>query len=71
MTKSENVCALSFVDCIPRIPSNRTRVVVPIFKLFGAGIPRHYITFARVFAFTSHNVGLRMDDEYTTAYRRN
>jgi hypothetical protein len=71
MTKSEDVRALSLADCISRIPSNRTRVVVPLFKLFGESIPRHFIASTRVFVLTSHNVGIRMDGEYTTAYRRN
>jgi hypothetical protein len=67
---SEDVRALSLVDFVSRVPSNRAPIAVPLLKLFGASIPRHIISSARVFVLTSHNVGIRMDDEYTTACSR-
>ena len=60
--------ALSLADRLFRVPSGRTRVVVPIFKLLATSVPRAIIAFARVSVLTSNNVGIRMDDEYTAAY---
>ena len=60
--------ALSLADPLFRVPSDRTRVVVPIFELLATSVPRPIIAFARVSVLTSNNVGICMDDEYTTAY---
>src|ERR1035437_6383805 len=62
------LCALSLTDRLSRIPPGRTRLVVPIFELFAASVPRPIIASARVFVFTSNNAGICMDNEYTTAY---
>ena len=67
---SEDPRALSLVDRISRFPSNRTRVVVPLVELPAAGVPRPIIASARIFVLTSDDVGICMDDEYTTAYSR-
>ena len=61
-------CALSSTDRLSRIPSDRTRVVVPDFELFAASVSRPIVAPARVFVFTSNNFGIRMDDEYAAAY---
>jgi hypothetical protein len=61
-------CALSSTDRLSRIPSNRTRVVVPHVELLAASVSRPIVASARVFVFTSNNVGIRMDDEYAAAY---
>ena len=65
---SEDPRALSLADCIPRVPSNRTRVVVPLFELLAASVPRLIIASARVFVLTSNNIGVCVDDECTAAY---
>lgn len=58
--------ALSIGDCLSRVPSNRTRVVVLLFELLAASVPRPVIACAWVFVFASHNAGICLDDEYTT-----
>ena len=65
---SEDLRALSRTDRLSRVPSDRTRVGVPIFELLATSVPRPIIAFARVSVLTSNNVGICMDDEYTTAY---
>ena len=65
---SEDLRALSLADCISRVPSTRTRVVVPLFELLAASVPRPIVASARVFVLTSNNVGLCMDDEYAAAH---
>ena len=62
------LCALSLTDRLSRIPSDRTRLVVPIFELLAASVPRPIIASARVFVLTSNNAGICMDYEYATAY---
>ena len=61
-------CALSSTDRLSRIPSNRTRLVVPHVELLAASVSRLTVAFARVFVSTSNNVGIRMGDKYTTTY---
>ena len=61
-------CALSSIDRLSRIPSNRTRLVVPDVELLAASVSRPSVASARVFVFTSNNVGVCMDDEYAAAY---
>lgn len=61
-------CALSSTDRLSRIPSNRTRLVVPHVELLAASVSRPTVASARVFVFTSNNLGIRMDDEYAAAY---
>jgi hypothetical protein len=60
--------ALSSTDRLSRIPSDRTRVVVPDFELFAASVSRPIVAPARVFVFTSNNVGICVDDEYAADY---
>jgi hypothetical protein len=60
--------ALPRIDRLSRIPSNRTRLVVPDVELLAASVPRPTVASARVFVFTSNNVGVCVDDEYSTAY---
>ena len=60
--------ALSRTDRLSRIPSNRTRLVVPHVQLLAASVSRPTVASARVFVFTSNNVGICMDDEYAAAY---
>lgn len=67
---SEDICVLSLVDFISRVPPNRATLAVFLFKLFGARISRSLVASGRVFVLASHDVGIRMDDEYTTACRR-
>ena len=67
---SENPRALSLIDRISRIPSNRTGVVVPLVELLAASVPRPVIASARVFVLTSHDAGICLDDEYATASGR-
>jgi len=62
--------ALSRTDRLSRIPSNRNRLVVPDVELLAAGVPRPAVASARVFVFTSNNVGVCMDDKYAAAYSR-
>jgi hypothetical protein len=59
--------ALSRTDRLSRIPSNRTRLVVPHVQLLAASVSRPPVASARVFVFTSNNVGVCMDDEYAAA----
>ena len=61
-------CALSSTDRLSRIPSNRNRLVIPDVELFAAGVSRPTVASARLFVFTSNNVGVCMDDEYAAAY---
>ena len=61
--------ALSSIDRLSRIPSNRTRLVVPDVELLAASVSRPIIAPARVSVLTSDDVGICLDDEYTTAYR--
>jgi len=61
-------CALSSIDRLSGIPSNRTRLVVPDVELLAASVSRPTVASARVFVFTSNNVGIRMDDEYAATY---
>ena len=65
---SDDPRALSLVDRISRIPSNRTRVVVPVVELLAASVPRPIIASARVFVLTSNDVGIRVDDGFTAAH---
>ena len=65
---SEDPRALSLVDRISRIPSNRTRVVVPLLELPATSVPRPVVASARFSVFTFNSVGIRMDDKYTAAY---
>jgi hypothetical protein len=67
---SEDLRALSLADCLFRVPSDRTRVVVCLFELLAASVPRPIAASARVFVLTSNNVGIRMDDEYTATHSR-
>jgi hypothetical protein len=60
--------ALSRTDRLSRIPSNRTRLVVPDVELLAASLSRPTVASARVFVFTSDNVGVCMDDEHASAY---
>lgn len=60
---------MSRIDCLSRFPSYRARVDVPIFELFAASVSQPINTSARVSILTSNDVGICMDDEYTTAYR--
>ena len=60
--------ALSRTDRLSRIPSNRTRLVVPHVELLAASVSRPTIASARVFVLASNNVGVCMDDEYAAAY---
>lgn len=60
--------ALSRTDRLSRIPSNRARVIVPFLELPATSVPRPIVASARVFVFTSNNVGVCMDDEYTATY---
>jgi hypothetical protein len=55
-------------NCLSRLSSNRTHIVVPVLELFGTGVPRPDIAGARIFVFTSDHVGVCVDGEYTTAY---
>lgn len=64
------LCALSSIDRLSRIPSNRTRLVVPDVELLAASVSWPTVASARVFVFTSNNVGVCMDDEYAAAYSR-
>ena len=61
-------CALSSIDRLSRIPSNRTRLVVPDVELLAASVSRPTVASARVFVFTFNNAGVCMDDEYAAAY---
>jgi hypothetical protein len=60
--------ALSRTDRLSRIPANRDRLVVPDVELLAASVSRPTVASARVFVFTSNNVGVCMDDEYAAAY---
>jgi len=60
--------ALSRTDHFSRIPSNRNRLVIPDVELFAASVSRPTVASARLFVFTSNNVGVCMDDEYAAAY---
>ena len=61
-------CALSSIDRLSRIPSNRTRLVVPDVELLAASVSRPNIASARVPVPTSNNIGLCLDGEYRTTY---
>jgi len=61
-------CALSSIDRLSRIPSNRTRLVIPDVELLAASVSRPTVASARVFVFTFNNAGVCMDDEYAAAY---
>ena len=63
--------ALSRTDRLSRIPSNRTRLVVPDVELPAASVSRPAVASARVFVFTSNNAGVCMDVEYAPAYSGN
>ena len=63
-------CAMSRTNRLSRIPSNRTRLVVPDVELLAASVSRPTVASARVFVFTSNNVGVCMDDEYAAVYSR-
>jgi hypothetical protein len=67
---SEDPRALSLADCISRVPADRTRIDVPLLELPPAGVPRPLITSTRVFVLTSNDIGICVDDEYTTADSR-
>ena len=43
-------------------------LVVPHFELLAASVSRPIVASARVFVFTSNNVGICVDDEYAAAY---
>jgi hypothetical protein len=60
--------ALSRTDRLSRIPSNRNRLVVPDVELLAACVSRPTVASARIFVFTSNNIGGCMDDECATAY---
>ena len=66
----EDLRALSLADCLSRVPSNRTRIVVSLFELLAASVPRPIAAGARVFVLTSNNAGIRVDDEYTATHSR-
>ena len=55
-------------NCLSRLSSNRTRIVVPVLELFGTSVPRSDIARARIFVLTPDHFGVCVDGEYTTAY---
>src|SRR5580658_479340 len=55
-------------NCLSRLSSNRTRIVVPVLELFRTSVPRSDIALARISVLTPNHVGICVDDEYTTAY---
>jgi hypothetical protein len=59
---------LSLGGRISRVPSNRAGVIVPVFELPAASVPRPIISSAGVFILTANNTGICVDDEYATAY---
>ena len=59
---------MSLADPLSGIPSDRTAVIVPLLQLPAASVSRPTVASARVFVFTSNNLGIRMDDEYAAAY---
>ena len=65
---SEDLRALSLANTVSRVPSDRARVVVPLLELLAASVPRPTIASARVLVLTPNNLGVCVDDEYTTAY---
>jgi hypothetical protein len=60
--------ALSRTDRPCSISSNRTRFVVPFLELPATSVPRPIVASARFSVFTSNNIGICMDDEYTAAH---
>lgn len=60
--------ALSRSDCLSRVSSDRTRAVVPLLQLPATGLPRAIIASARVSVLAPDNLGICLDDEYTTAH---
>jgi hypothetical protein len=60
--------ALSSPARFSRIPSNRTRLVVPDVELFAGSVSRPTVASGRVSVFTSNNVGVCMDDKYAAAH---
>jgi len=64
----EDSRALSLANPFFGVPSDRTYLVVSILELPAASVPWPNIASARVPVLTSNNLGVRVDDEYTTAY---
>jgi hypothetical protein len=62
--------ALSRADCLSRVSSDRTRTVVSLLELPATSVPRTIIAAARVSILTPNNVGVCVDDEYTTTHSR-
>jgi hypothetical protein len=55
-------------NCLSRLSSNRTRIVVPVLELFRTSVPWSDIARARIFVLTPDHFGVCVDGEYTTAY---
>jgi len=55
-------------NCLSRLSSNRTRIVVPVLELFRTSVPRSDIARARILVLTPDHVGVCVDGEYATAY---
>jgi len=62
--------ALSRGDCLSRVSSDRTRTVVSLLELTATSVPRAIIAVAWVSVLTPNNVGVCVDDEYTTTHSR-
>jgi hypothetical protein len=55
-------------NCLSRLSSNRTRIVVPVLELFRTSVPRSDIALARIFVLTPNHAGVCVDGKYTSAY---
>ena len=54
-------------NCLSRLSSNRTRIVVPVLELFRTSVPRSDIALARIFVPAPNHVSVCVDGKYTSA----
>jgi hypothetical protein len=57
-------------NCLFRLSSNRTRIVVPVLELFGTSVPRSDMALARISVLTPNHASICMDGKFTSAYSR-
>src|ERR1019366_910256 len=55
-------------NCLSRLSSNRTRIVVPVLELFRTSVPRSDIALARIFVLTPNHASICVDGKFTSAY---
>jgi hypothetical protein len=64
----EDVYALPRTDRFSGISSNRTGVVVSVLELLAARVSRASFAFRGLLILAANDAGIRLDDEYGTAY---